>query len=284
MNHFGETLRKIRENLALSQAELSSGIMTQSNYSKVEQGKIDIPFSKMVAVLDRVGMSVEEFLYIHHDYSNIQRHTLLNLTNLNYNDVSKLKKYKNEMKKIQNPTVREIELLAIYEALILIAEKEDYESARKKVLFIWNRLEKYNEWYLYDIRLINNILYIFPIETAASIVHSALKQLQKYSSLRGVNNLTASIRVNFITLLMKEGKMTKALREIEKLISYCIQKNLLILLGICYIRKGLLLQLLNKGNTQEWFQKGNLLLDSVQANGIKSELEKEILQYTTNKP
>lgn len=284
MNHFGETLRKIRENLALSQAELSSGIMTQSNYSKVEQGKIDIPFSKMVAVLDRVGMSVEEFLYIHHDYSNIQRHTLLNLTNLNYNDVSKLKKYKNEMKKIQNPTVREIELLAIYEALILIAEKEDYESARKKVSFIWNRLEKYNEWYLYDIRLINNILYIFPIETAASIVHSALKQLQKYSSLRGVNNLTASIRVNFITLLMKEGKMTKALREIEKLISYCIQKNLLILLGICYIRKGLLLQLLNKGNTQEWFQKGNLLLDSVQANGIKSELEKEILQYTTNKP
>lgn len=284
MNHFGETLRKIRENLALSQAELSSGIMTQSNYSKVEQGKIDIPFSKMVAVLDRVGMSVEEFLYIHHDYSNIQRHTLLNLTNLNYNDVSKLKKYKNEMKKIQNPTVREIELLAIYEALILIAEKEDYESARKKVLFIWNRLEKYNEWYLYDIRLINNILYIFPIETAASIVHSALEQLQKYSSLRGVNNLTASIRVNFITLLMKEGKMTKALREIEKLISYCIQKNLLILLGICYIRKGLLLQLLNKGNTQEWFQKGNLLLDSVQANGIKSELEKEILQYTTNKP
>ena len=284
MNHFGETLRKIRENLALSQAELSSGIMTQSNYSKVEQGKIDIPFSKMVAVLDRVGMSVEEFLYIHHDYSNIQRHTLLNLTNLNYNDVSKLKKYKNEMKKIQNPTVREIELLAIYEALILIAEKEDYESARKKVSFIWNRLEKYNEWYLYDIRLINNILYIFPIETATSIVHSALKQLQKYSSLRGVNNLTASIRVNFITLLMKEGKMTKALREIEKLISYCIQKNLLILLGICYIRKGLLLQLLNKGNTQEWFQKGNLLLDSVQANGIKSELEKEILQYTTNKP
>lgn len=39
MPHMGETLKNIRKSLSLTQSQLSEGLMTQSNYSKMEKGE-----------------------------------------------------------------------------------------------------------------------------------------------------------------------------------------------------------------------------------------------------
>ena len=46
MEKYGKTLRKIRQNLQITQFEISLGIMSQSNYSKMEKGEIDVPLQK----------------------------------------------------------------------------------------------------------------------------------------------------------------------------------------------------------------------------------------------
>lgn len=69
MENYGKTLKKIRESLSITQVDISSEIMSQSNYSKVEKGEIDISFSKMIDLLNRIGMSIDEFLYVHRDYT-----------------------------------------------------------------------------------------------------------------------------------------------------------------------------------------------------------------------
>lgn len=61
MENYGKTLKKIPERILLTQVHISAEIMSQSNYSKVEKGEIDIPFSKMIDLLNRLGMSVDEF-------------------------------------------------------------------------------------------------------------------------------------------------------------------------------------------------------------------------------
>ena len=38
MKNYGQTLKTIREDLLLTQIDMSAGIMSQSNYSKVEKG------------------------------------------------------------------------------------------------------------------------------------------------------------------------------------------------------------------------------------------------------
>ena len=169
MKNYGQTLKTIREDLLLTQIDMSAGIMSQSNYSKVEKGEIDIPFSKMIDLLNRLGMSVDEFLYIHRDYTKNPGNQLKRLNQLNAGDKQSILKNMNELKSEQNLSKRGQELLLIYEALLLVL-KNDYSAASNKVLKIWSRLEKYDNWYLNDIRLINSILYLFPIDTAESIV------------------------------------------------------------------------------------------------------------------
>ncbi|WP_425426043.1 helix-turn-helix domain-containing protein [Alkalibacterium subtropicum] len=73
----------MRLSLGFTQLQVCRNIMSQSNYSKVEKGEIDISFSKMVELLNRLDMSVDEFMYIKNDY---KKHT--------HSQISKLKKSK----------------------------------------------------------------------------------------------------------------------------------------------------------------------------------------------
>ena len=116
MKDYGLTLRQIRESLNISQNKISDGIMSQSNYSKVEKGEIDIPFSKMIDLLNRLGMTVDEFLYIHRDYTKNPGTQLKRLTKMNTGDKQSIIKNINELKATRNLSQRDQELLLIFEA------------------------------------------------------------------------------------------------------------------------------------------------------------------------
>ena len=279
MQNIGNSLRDIRKALALSQKQMADGIMSQSNYSKVENGTIEISFTKMLEILDRLDMSLEEFVYINNQYSNkpVKKRNYLN--KLKYNDKQLLSKYIAELNSIQKPTTKEKELLSVFEALLFIAEDNDYEKAKEKVAPIWKRLEKYDNWYLYDIQLINNILFIFPPDTALSISELALSKLDKYSGLRGVANLSINIQLNLSLHLINEYYYKADHDTIDELIYTCLEKNYLMYLAVCYVRKGLLHELLDKTDYSKWYDEGYNLLDATQNENLRKELEKEVKHY-----
>lgn len=279
MKNYGKTLKRIRGSLLFTQVDISKGIMSQSNYSKVEKGEIDIPFSKMIDLLNRLGLTVDEFLYIHRDYTKNPGAQLKRLTKINAGDKQSIVRNISELKATQNLSQRDQELLLIFEALLLIL-KNNYDDARKQVLQIWARLEKHDNWYLYDIRLVNSILYLFPIDVAESIVNLALKRLDDYKNFRNINQLSANLQINFVLLLVDNKKYSKALKEIEKLISFCIDKRLYIHLGACYVRKGILLENLKKNDSFYWYKKGFSLLESANNESLVQELKNEIKHYT----
>lgn len=279
MKKYGKTLKNIRESLLFTQAEMSAGIMSQSNYSKVEKGEIDIPFSKMIDLLNRLGMTVDEFLYIHRDYTKNPGTQLKRLTKMNTGDKQSIIKNINELKATRNLSQRDQELLLIFEALLLVL-KNEYNAAREKVLRIWARLEKHDNWYLYDIQLINSILYLFPIDVAESIVDLALRRLDIYKKFRNINQLSANLQINFLLLLIDNKKYNMALNETEKLISFCMDKRLYVHLGACYVRKGILLVNLGNENPSPWYEKGFGLLKEGNNIGLVQELKNEIKHYT----
>lgn len=279
MKDYGLTLRQIRESLNISQNKISDGIMSQSNYSKVENGEIDIPFSKMIDLLNRLGMTVDEFLYIHRDYTKNPGTQLKRLTKMNTGDKQSIIKNINELKATRNLSQRDQELLLIFEALLLVL-KNEYNAAREKVLLIWARLEKHDNWYLYDIQLINSILYLFPIDVAESIVDLALRRLDIYKKFRNINQLSANLQINFLLLLIDNKKYNMALNETEKLISFCMDKRLYVHLGACYVRKGILLVNLGNENPSPWYEKGFEVLEITNNQKMIQELKKEIKFYT----
>lgn len=281
MENYGKTLKKIRESLSFTQTDISAGIMSQSNYSKVEKGEIDIPFSKMIDLLNRLGMTVDEFLYVHRDYTKNPGNQLNRLKQLNAGDEENILKNIEELKAIQNLSQRDQELLLIYEAFLLVL-KNDYKAASEKVSRIWKRLEKHDNWYLYDIRLINSILYLFPVDVAESIVDLALKRLNDYKNFRNLNQLAANLQINFLLLLIDNKKYNTALNEIENLISFCIDKKLFRHLGVCYVRKGVLFDNLKKKDSSQWYKKGINLLEKTYNQDLIPELKNEIKHYTTS--
>lgn len=279
MENYGKTLKEIRKSLSLTQIDMSVGIMSQSNYSKVEKGEIDIPFSKMIDLMDRLGMSIDEFLYIHRDYTKNPGTQLKRLTKMNTSDKESIIKNINELKVTQNLSQRDQELLLIFEALLLVL-KNEYDASREKVLLIWARLENHDNWYLYDIQLINSILYLFPIDTAESIVDLTLKRLNDYRNFRNINQLSANLQINFILHLIDNKKYSLSLKETDKLISFCIDKRLFVHLGACYVRKGILLENLKKTESSYWYKKGFSLLEAANNEGLVLELKNEIKHYT----
>lgn len=279
MENYGKTLKKIRESLSFTQTDISAGIMSQSNYSKVEKGEIDIPFSKMIDLLNRLGMTVDEFLYVHRDYTKNPGNQLKRLKQLNAGDEENILKNIEELKATKNLSQRDQELLLIYEAFLLVL-KNDYKAASEKVLRIWKRLKKHDNWYLYDIRLINSILYLFPSDVAESIVNLALKRLKYYKNFRNLNQLAANLQINFLLLLIDNKKYNTALNEIENLISFCIDKKLFRHLGVCYVRKGVLLENLKKKDSSHWYKEGFQLLEKTYNQNLVPELKNEIKHYT----
>jgi len=279
MENYGKTLKKIRESLSFTQTDISAGIMSQSHYSKVEKGEIDIPFSKMIDLLNRLGMTVDEFLYVHRDYTKNPGNQLKRLKQLNAGDEENILKNIEELKATKNLSQRDQELLLIYEAFLLVL-KNDYKAASEKVLRIWKRLEKHDNWYLYDIRLINSILYLFPSDVAESIVNLALKRLKYYKNFRNLNQLAANLQINFLLLLIDNKKYNTALNEIENLISFCIDKKLFRHLGVCYVRKGVLLENLKKKDSSHWYKEGFQLLEKTYNQNLVPELKNEIKHYT----
>lgn len=218
-------------------------------------------------------------MYIKNDYTKHTHSQISKLKNLRFNDTELITKYKNMLEQKGKLTTRELEILAIYDSLILIGEKNDFEAAKEKAKTIWQRLEKHDNWYLYDIQIINNIIYLFPIDTAVSIGHLAVNQLEKYKELRGVNNLSISIQMNLLLLLIENERYETALDEVNRLIPSCISKNLTVHLAVCYVRKGLLMELLSQTGFEEWYDNGYKLLEIMQNDKLKKELQKEVSQY-----
>ncbi len=133
MNKYGQTLRKIRESLNISQSKISESLMSQSNYSKVENDEIDISFLKMMDLLENLGMTVDEFIYIHDNYRKNPNRLLNRMNQIQPGDRKKIIENIDELKAIINPTQREEEILAIFEALESILNN-DYQTANEQVL------------------------------------------------------------------------------------------------------------------------------------------------------
>lgn len=259
----------------MTQVDISKGIMSQSNYSKVEKNEIDVPFSKMIALLNRLNMSVDEFTYIHRGYKKDAPNHSNPLTKIQTGDKDRILSNIEELYSKETLSTREQELLTILEAVLLVSEN-NYDGAKEKGAIIWERLKEHDTWYLYDIELINSILYIFPAEIAESIVNMAVKRLNDYKNLRSVNPLIANLRLNLILLQINSQEYERALVNVEELIAFCIERNYHTRLAVCYARKGMILEHLKQGEPAKWVEKGFQFLEFTNNTRLMEELRNEI--------
>lgn len=76
--NYSRTIKSIRISNNISQKELISDLLSQSNYSKYEKGYIDISSSSFKCILNNLNISLDEVDFIHNDYRYSERKSIFN--------------------------------------------------------------------------------------------------------------------------------------------------------------------------------------------------------------
>lgn len=278
----GATLKGIRANKGYTQQEAAGKNIHQTTYSKIELNDIEPTVSKYLDILNHLDMEHEEFLFISHGFSYNQKDAILNrFFYLEHNSIEQLNDIKQEaaayLTNDKNTLIQDI--VYACEGLIILAETSNRSLARPYALKVWSRLEKFDNWYITEIHLINSILFLFPVDTAMEIVNKALAQLAKYQNYRGVDHLFLSFKLNLILLLIKNKSYEKALNFLEEVIPQCKESINYRRLAVCYARKGLILKKLEHSGGQQYIDKAMQILEVLEDYQFKNTLMNELNHY-----
>ena len=136
----GERLKEIRDSLNLTQAEMCAGVVTESFYSRVENGKSEINIDDLLAILKQNHVSVRDFFSVF-DQSMHQYHCIRSA--ISNHNIALLKKVQ-----IDQP-IFEVEATAII-ATLLNKKVHLSDAARRKIKSNFDRLGEWDETALWN--------------------------------------------------------------------------------------------------------------------------------------
>lgn len=280
---FGEDFKKIRENKSYTQQYVAKDAMARSTYTKFETGSIVPTITKYFEVLNNLDMTHEEFNYIHNQYQLKGKDAILyQFRNMAVNtDITILitvrETTKNYLAEHKDNVVQDI--FYICNALITLSKTNDLTKAAPYAEKVWQRISQLDKWYLTELRLLNNILFFFDFDTSLFISKRALVELEHYKHFYDAIELKMAYSMNLIYLLMENKNYTQALDKADSLITLGKEKGRYRILGVLYVRKGIILTKLGKSEAEVWIQKGFHLLEAIEDLALKEELKKEVLYY-----
>ncbi|WEV44164.1 helix-turn-helix transcriptional regulator [Lactobacillus sp. ESL0684] len=182
MEDFGQTFRKLRTSLSISQTDLAKGIFDRSRLSRIESG-VSYPSQQVASMLiSRLGVSATEFEYIQRNYSASKKEQILyHFFNISSNtEIEKINSLIKECSSIYNDDdIKRIR--TVLQAQLLLSQQHNLSKAKKLVQPIWyNYLAKIKTLTIFDIALLNMIAYAFDNKTNIQIITTILNEIDNH--------------------------------------------------------------------------------------------------------
>ncbi|WP_256263961.1 helix-turn-helix domain-containing protein [Listeria monocytogenes] len=215
----GEALRDIRKIKGYTQNEIVTTNLSRSTIAKIETNLINPSYDRITIFCKQIGISLDEVIYYQHNYSVSEKEKLIhefrNLNNSIYKDpINKLISELDSYLLIDND-LQIIELKAILKAITIFTETDNVELARKEVLFIWERLEKQDEWFHFDILILAYIIFVFEDETLENVANKLMREIDKFSYFVNYKRLKLGLVLNLALFLKLAGKMDQTIKYID---------------------------------------------------------------------
>ena len=277
---FGKVYKEIRESKGLTQEEVCGEVLSRTSLSKIESGKVTPKYENMEFLLRQINMSFEEFDYICHLYQPSQRteimQTYLNMSSiLGTSELEKLfQKCQNYLKTRHDLPIEEIR--DMLEVVIYIRQHgagELSDHAEQVVKKLWRKIEKQDTWYESDLKILNTILFSFPIAHLHLITGKILQRLEVYKNYQHLYDLRMTILLNLSTLYLYNQDKNMCKQICYTLLEDAKNKKSYDRLAICYVRIGICT------DDSKLIQKGFSLLELTEETSMLSHLKKEVETY-----
>ena len=276
--NFGEVYKFIRKSKGLSQSDICSDELSRSTLSKIENNKLMPSFQIMDYLLKQINMTFDEFEYICNRYKPSTRYILIgkissSLNNYKTSDINKIILECQEYIKVNNDLYIEslIDILMLKEQL---SNSHNINQSIEEIAeSIWKKLEKSDEWYFFDLTLLNNILFYFPFESVKKLTDRIVKQLEKFSDYKNSNDSQCRLLINLSTIYLYNLDFKECVAILEKVYSIIENLNRYDYLAIYLIRRGICQK------DSKLVEKGRSLLELVEEKDLLKELEEEIVRF-----
>ncbi|KLA48688.1 hypothetical protein P869_02550 [Ligilactobacillus ruminis S23] len=277
--NFGEVYKFIRKSKGISQSDICSDELSRSTLSKIENNKLMPSFQIMDYLLKQINMTFDEFEYICNRYKPSTRYILIGkissaLNNYKTSDIKRIILECREYLKSNNDLYVEslVEVLMLKEQISNINDIN--HSIEKIAESIWKKLEKSDEWYFFDLILLNNILFYFPFETVKKLTEKVLKRLEKFSDYKDSNDNQCRLLINLSTIYIYNSDFKGCIIILDRVYSLIEHLNRYDYLAIYWIRKGICQK------NSKLIEKGRNLLKLVEESNLLKELEVEITRFS----
>ena len=277
---FGKVYKEIRESKELTQEEVCGGVLSRTSLSKIESGKTTPKYENMEFLLRQINMSFEEFDYICHLYQPSQRteimQTYLNMSSiLGTSELEKLfQKCQNYLKTRHDLPIEEIrDMLEVVIYLRQHGTGELSDQVKQTIKNLWEKIEKQDTWYESDLKILNTILFSFPIEHLHLITGKILQRLEVYKNYQHLYELRMTILLNLSTLYLYNQDKNMCKQICYTLLEDAKKKKKYDSLAVSYVRIGIC------RDDARLIQKGFSLLELTDETSMLSHLKKEVETY-----
>ncbi|MBW8012993.1 Rgg/GadR/MutR family transcriptional regulator [Lactobacillus helveticus] len=217
---FGKTLRKIRKNKQVSICSISDENLSKSQISRFERGESEISCIRLINILDKLNISIEEFMIVHNDDSTrIDKFTkLVQYIRKAYSE----QRLDNIIKLLSNSSKYPLNNLekTMVKSIIHTLDSR-IKPEKNEIVKLVDYLFKVEYWGYYEIMLLGNC--------ARTIEYTSFFLLTKemllnfiYSSLHKNNKrLVTQLAINCLILSIEKNNVsncTYLIKEIEKLL------------------------------------------------------------------
>lgn len=274
---FGKVYKEIRESKGLTQEEVCGNVISRTSLSKIESGKATPKYENMEFLLWQINMSFEEFDYICHLYQTSQRteimQTYLNMRSIigTSDLVNLIQKCQDYLKTHHDLPIEEIR--DMLEVVIYIRQhgtEQLSDQVKQTVKKLWEKIEKQDTWYENDLKILNTILFSFPIDHLHLITGKILQRLEVYKNYQHLYDLRMTILLNLSTLYLYNQDKNMCQQICYTLLEDAKNKKSYDRLAICYVRIGIC------RDDAKLIQKGFSLLELTNETSMLSHLKKEV--------
>ncbi|MBC1480326.1 helix-turn-helix domain-containing protein [Listeria seeligeri] len=274
----GDTIKYIRLNKQYSQNNVSTSIISRTSLSKIENNRLNPTFAKLIPIINNLDLDFDEFIYIQNNFKYSEKKIITNLfSNINFNtDITNLnnllKLCTTYLEKNNDDTIIN-EIRIIVKAMIQLNTNHSIDEIRQTITPIWERLSYLDKWFGIELNIINNILFIFDIETSIHICTRAINELQKYPDSK--KNLQIAFLMNASILLMHKDDFPQANKYLNIALKKCKEIKRYDLLSITLIR----LALTTDPIDVTFLEKGLNIIRSIGLDELLNSIQNEICSF-----